>query len=402
MDCHQTREKLSLAADKELPDRELRQVTRHIAECAECRREFDEQGALDMLLKNHFSHEPSEGYFDALWPAVSERLDDDAGGDSAPPPGGGSKEDEVVFKSSPAMQFLNIPERRPPAAPAGTSTATAPEVQASPWRWPVALMVSTVIVVAGYLAYVKLMPARTEVAPAVALGTEPVPPSEPIVEPGAASQPATQVAALTPTGDEGLPGASPDENGEEKADETHGKREGAAARARARRRAHHGRGKAKGKDKEPAPTAAEDKPKGAEAKKEPRKTAAPGKKTALDSLLDDAIGGGGDVATKKKPAAAAPTPASDLPEQLNMNQIRNAMNKVKGRVQACYDQFQVEGMANVGFTILGNGGIKDVSIRGKFRGTDTGACVVKAVNQATFPKFSGKPISIKSYPFLLQ
>jgi hypothetical protein len=400
MDCQQTREKLSVAADKELPDRELRQVTRHLAECAECRREFDEQGALDMLLKSHFSHEPPEGYFDALWPSVSERLDGEAGGDSAPPPGGGSKEDEVVFKSSPAMQFLNIPERRPPASTAETRTATAPEVQASPWRWPVALMVSTVIVVAGYLAYVKLMPAKTEVVPAVALETEPAPPVEPIAEPGAASQPATQVAALTPTGDGGLPGASPDENGE--VDDTPGKREGAAARARARRRAHHGRGRAKGKDKAPEPKAAEDKPKAAEAKKEPKKPAAPGKKTALDSLLDDAIGSGGDVATKKKATAAAPTPASDLPEQLNMNQIRNAMNKVKGRVQACYDQYQVEGMANVGFTILGSGGIKDVSIRGKFRGTDTGACVVKAVQQATFPKFSGKPISIKSYPFLLQ
>jgi len=347
-----------------------------------------------MLLKNHFSHEPPEGYFDSLWLTVSERAEESAaGGDGVRPGGGPPRDDELVFKSTPAMDFLNIPERRPPPVESRpVSEATEPPAPVSPWRWPVALMVTAAIVVVGYLAYKKMTPPPTTVAavaPAEPAETEPA--METPTSPATADA-GMQVAALTPSGDGG-PAALGEGN-----DTAAEPSEPRHARARRHKRGHRHHGAKKGPEeaKPAAPAPAPAKP----AAKEPPKPAS-GKKNALDNLLDDAIGADGAPKVAKK--AEAPKPAaSDLPEQLNMNQIRNAMNRVKARVQACYDQFQVEGMANVGFSILGSGKISDVSIRGKFRGTDTGDCVVKAVKQASFPKFSGKPMTIKNYPFLLQ
>lgn len=387
MNCAETRQKLSMAADRELPKDELRQVDQHLEGCASCRRQLENHGALDMLLKSHFSHEPPEGYFEqTLWPAVTERMEQDC------VPGGGNDQ-ELVFKSTPAMEYLNIPERREPRRESASAAVAPPEAQGSPWRWPVALMVSTAIVVVGYLAFKKMQPPPPPVvaaAPTLAF-------SEPSTE-----EPATapldagmQVAALSPTGDGGSAGNLPltVENGSDKAAPEHRGRHHARRRHR-----DHARGKEADKPKEPA----QDRPAPATAKKKEEPRRAPsGKKTALDNLLDDAIGGD-DPTAKKKAAAAPKQPTSDLPEQLNMNQIRDAMNRVKARVQACYDQFQVEGMANVGFAIKGDGNIADVTIRGKFRGTDTGDCVVKAVRGARFAKFAGKPMTIKNYPFLLQ
>ena len=99
------------------------------------------------------------------------------------------------------------------------------------------------------------------------------------------------------------------------------------------------------------------------------------------------------------PEAKPKTPS--LPEQLSMNQIRASMNRIKGLVQSCYDHYQVEGRANVKLIINNDGTPANLAIRGKFFGTDTGACVLKAAKKVRFPKFSGKPMTIK-YPFLLQ
>lgn len=395
MSCEETRQKLSMAADRELSDDELRLVQRHVARCPACEAQLKEHGALNMLLKNNFSFEPPEGYIDDLWPAVAERAEQGAG---AAQGAGGGGDDELVFKSSPAMDFLNIPERRPPPRVErveSSEVTAAPEPQGSPWRWPVALIVSTAIVVVGYLAYKKISPPPAQVAAVTAQGTEPEPaaPSEPLTAPVVDA--GMQVAALA-AGDGGA--ASTDEPGGTEDTASAGGTSASAARHHRRSRRHRRKHKTRAGDK-PEPVAAPPAPAPA-AKKGP---APPAKKggTALDNLLDDAIGGKQPADAPKKKAEAA-APKSDLPDQLNMNQIREAMNKVKGRVAACYDQFQVEGMANVGFTIKGSGKIGGVSIRGKFRGTDTGDCVVKAVKRARFPKFSGKPMTIKNYPFLLQ
>ena len=348
-----------------------------------------------MLLKTPFFAEPTESTFDSFWPSVAERIDGAPPGEAKPGNGGGtaSEDGEIVFKSSAAMQVLNIPER--PAPPVASKPgALPPEPASSPWRWPVALMFSTAILVAGFIAYKKLVepPPSQQVALATPGGEARLSPVEsPSSAP--ASQPvAVAMAAVTEAGapaatDGGAPSMSAED-----------KRPRVAVSAK--RRAKAGKGGKAAVD-EPPPEAK------AEKKAEPAvaKPAARGKgKDDLDNLIDTAIGSEGKAAAKAKKSAASPAPApgSNLPEQLTMNEISTGMGKIKGLVQACYDQYQVEGMAKVNFTIGGDGTVKDVAIKGKFFGTDTGTCVAGAVKKARFPKFSGKKMTIAGYPFQLQ
>jgi hypothetical protein len=130
----------------------------------------------------------------------------------------------------------------------------------------------------------------------------------------------------------------------------------------------------------------------------PAKPAAKKKPESIDSLIDNALGG----QPAAKPKAAAAAPVSNAPKSLTMNQIRGGMKKIKPSVQACYDKYQVEGKATVKMTIAPDGRVSSAKIKGKFFGSDTGACVVRAAKKARFPKFSGPPMAGISYPFMLQ
>ncbi|MCA9670114.1 MAG: AgmX/PglI C-terminal domain-containing protein, partial [Myxococcales bacterium] len=170
----------------------------------------------------------------------------------------------------------------------------------------------------------------------------------------------------------------------------------AMRRARVRKR----RAKAKATHGKSAPVAKASPPPKATAGAAARSAKPGGKKDSLNALIDGALGGKAPAAPKKAASkAAAPDPS--LPSQLNMNQIRTVMRKIRGRVQGCYDKFQIEGRATARVQIAPSGRVKSVVIKGKFFGTDTGNCVAKAVRGARFPKFSGKMMTIK-YPFLLQ
>jgi hypothetical protein len=381
-------------ADSALRDEELQAVRSHLADCPACRRELDEQGALDMLLKSPFLVEPSESTFDSLWPSVAERIDGAPPGEEKPSNGGGSPQDgEIVFKSSSAMQLLNIPER--PAPVVSKPGAPPPEPVGSPWRWPVALIFSTAILVAGFIGYKKLVePPPSGQATALApggeskLGPADQPASSPSTQPVAVAM-ATVTEAGAPSAADG--GVAPTATGDDRP----------RVAVSAKRRAKVGKGGKAAVDDQPE-AKPEKKAEPVEAKAAPR---AKGKgKDDLDNLIDTAIGSEGKAAAKAKKASPspAPTPGSNLPEQLTMNEISTGMGKIKGLVQACYDQYQVEGMAKVNFTIGGDGTVKEATIKGKFFGTDTGTCVGSAVKKARFPKFSGKPMTIAGYPFQLQ
>ena len=379
-----------------------------------------------MLLKDCYSIEPPNERMEAFWASVSERLDESP--EAAPTPGGGSMgtDEAIVFESTAAMQILDIPEPPPePVAPVADAAESegavaAPPPVGSPWRWPVALIFSTAIVVVGILAYKKMNPPQQPTYMASAAGGEergrPLPgaPGHPGEAPG--EQPAAAPAPGEPPADEAKgdeaksddeaaptdeakaePGAEPKaEPGAEPTAEP-GKEDG-KPRARAVKRKRRAR---KGPAKEPAAA------RPATAAKPARKPAAkPKKKPAgddLDSLIDGVIGKEKAAAKKRKAAKvkAAPLATAGLPEKLSEGQIRNGMKKIMGRVQACYDKYQVEGNARVKLSIAPTGKPAGVSIKGKFFGTDTGSCVVKAVKKARFPKFSGKPMTIR-YPFLLQ
>ena len=387
-----------------------------------------------MLLKDCYSMEPPTERMDTFWSEISERMEESPAAE--PTPGGGgaraSKEGEIVFESSAAMQILNIPE--PPPEPVASTAeaaeskgAVAPAPAASPWRWPVALIFSTAIVVVGILAYKKMNPPQQPTYMASAAGGQergsphPGDPGDP-GQPGQPGQPGAPSAIPAPgeppadeaardetkTGTETAPGeeaktAPGDEANAEPGAET--KAEPAKhddGKPRARTKARGRRHARKAGVKAPARPAAEPAPVKA-ARRAP--TRSKKKKPAgddLDSLIDGVIGKQANTPKKKKPARAAASPlAPGLPEKLGEGQIRTSMKKIMGRVQACYDKYQVEGNARVKLTITPAGKPSKVSIKGKFFGTDTGSCVVKAVKKARFPRFSGKPMTIR-YPFLLQ
>jgi len=86
-----------------------------------------------MLLKNRFAMEAPESFLSSFWPTLAEKLDGAPPGEDKPSNGGGSaaRGGELVFKTSPAMQMLSIPETRPAAAQATPVVQAAPT---HPWR----------------------------------------------------------------------------------------------------------------------------------------------------------------------------------------------------------------------------------------------------------------------------
>lgn len=393
-----------------------------------------EQGALDMLLKSHYEPVPPDGYFDAFLASVEERIEGEGldGAAKAESAGGAPKkspkkepaaddDDGVIFKSSPALEALRIPEPKRTSRTTGTlstvSAADLPPVSAPPppsgaYRWPVAFVLAAAIGVGGFLVYKKTAePPMTQrpMPPTLSAAGPQAAPTDPTAAKTTAGADATVVAMANKT-DGGQPGsagtssdpgkadpakADPNKADPSKADPSKADTKSTKGAKVARRRRHKAvrvakadtspkapKKAVKGKAKKPVATAG---------------TPAPKKNDTLDSLLDTALGKSGQAASAKpKKAEAKP----EAPKSLTMNQIRASMKRINSRVGACYDKYQVEGTARVKLTITNGGKPKDIAIKGKFFGTDTGACVKKAVQAARFPKSSGKEPTI-TYPFRL-
>ncbi len=344
-----------------------------------------------MLLKSHFTFKPSDQYLDSFWPAVSERLDSGVEQDS-PPNGGGIQsqdEGEIVFKSNSAMKILAIPERQEPEPAPEPSAAPPPD--SHPWRWPLAFVLATVCVTGAFIYHKKTTPPPVQDALAThgTMGT--IAATQEIRQDAAIK---VAMATLMEAGTQGAAhdaGASP--STPQKA-ASHSK----ARRSKSRSSGKSASAKAKADTPDKATTASAQSPKPASKRAAPAGNRKPDE---LDNLINSALGG---EKPESKTSADTPIPAAspDLPAQLTMNQIQQAMRKITGHVQSCYDKYQMEGLAKVTYTILPTGTLTGAAIKGKFFGTDTGACVVKAVKKAKFPKFSGKPMKIPNYPFRLQ
>lgn len=347
------------------------------------KRDKSENGALEMLLKSHYEPMPPEGYFETLWPSVEDKMKAEDGAGSADKGRDESDEGgEIFFRSSPALEALKIPDRpsrrRTTGALPVIDDSPAPQGRGS-YGWPAAFVMASAIAVGGFLIYKKMSPPGPP-----ARGPEPTLSAQPrpvAAAPVAPSADATLVAAATSV-DAGSPGAGGDEP---RADEKKAPTKGTARRPRRK-------------------TAAKTRP-GAEPPKpvaRVAKTPAGKKKKggdALDSLIDNAIGKEAQIKTKPKAAAAAPAKPVGKTE-LTKTDIRAGMKKVNSQVQTCYDKYQIEGTAWVKLTITPLGMPTGIRIKGKFLGTDTGNCVIKAVKRARFAKFSGKPKTV-NYPFRL-
>jgi hypothetical protein len=80
--------------------------------------------------------------------------------------------------------------------------------------------------------------------------------------------------------------------------------------------------------------------------------------------------------------------------------IATAISRIKPTVAACSEQDSAEGLANLRVTIANSGKVSNVQVTGKFAGTPTGDCVVRAVRGAPFPRFKGGPVTL-NYSFTL-
>jgi hypothetical protein len=439
MSCQGIRQKLSTYRDQELSGEELQQVSDHLSGCPACQHEVEADGALDMLLKNCYTPKPPTGYMETFWPTLAESLEEggasagaNGGGQASPdlPPGGGP----IVFRSSSAMQILKIPE--PPKEPqpvVSAGPAAAPQQEQAKASGASALLVGIVCLAvglgAGYFVF-KGQPQRAPDQPTVLAQapTEPegqqAQPTEPLDEP--AGEGAEEATAAGTEGEPAAAGAAAEGAGTETADtegqpgEGEGTAEPAASAGDTAARDKHRGGKGKRRHhrsrraakpaagaQHAATAAAPAKP--ARPAARPAAPAKPAKKKSggggdlLDSLIDDAIGKQEAPAKAKDEPAKPKKPAVDptIPKQLNMNQIRRSMNRIKGLVVSCYDKYQVEGRANTKLVINNDGTVKSAEVKGAFFGTDTGACVVKAVKRAKFPRFRDKSMTIR-YPFILQ
>jgi hypothetical protein len=87
--------------------------------------------------------------------------------------------------------------------------------------------------------------------------------------------------------------------------------------------------------------------------------------------------------------------------KLGIPDLRDGMEALREPVHDCYEQYKVEGHAQVTLRIEADGSVSSVTLGEKFRGTPSGACVRKVVLGAHFRAFKQGPIEIQ-YPLLLR
>ena len=243
-----------------------------------------------------------------------------------------------------------------------------------PPKWIYAVIVAMIglVGVVGYLAFKVIMPKPAPVivvqAPPAPAPAEPAKPAVAAKEPGAPAIPDDKLPPREP-GD----GTGTTASGKDAKDS---KDKGARKSSRS-------------KDKEKKAVASDDK-KGAE--KAPEKQIAEPPKPApgsIDALLAGATKSGGERGGRPKVSDDDKKGGGESAGPLARGAVVSGMNALKPKVQECYNQFKVPGMATFNFVIGKNGKVSSSTVTGKFAGTPTGACVEKAIKTATFPPSDG-------------
>lgn len=116
---------------------------------------------------------------------------------------------------------------------------------------------------------------------------------------------------------------------------------------------------------------------------------------SMEDLLAAASGGA------QKPTEGGDTgPAKPEKTGLDGKDIRSGMGAVAKQAQACFDQHGVAGHVKIKATVDPSGKVTKADATGEFAGTPTGSCVASAAKSASFPEWSGAPMTI-SYGFTL-
>ena len=281
----------------------------------------------------------------------------------------------------------------------GSFSAAAPVLlpmpsQSGPPKWIYAVIGAMVLLVfgIGLMAY-KILTTKP-VTVEVPIAAPPLAPVAIAPRPVAPAVPGTPVAPAIP--DDKLP---PREGDAPKA---------AVAEAGLKHeRAAGGKkfGKAGGKDRDKKGGASEPGGKSAAAvaapAPEPEKKAKPG---SLDDLLEGALSGKQKTRSRASsdddaPKRSSPSASAEPAGPLSKTAVVSGMNSIKPKINECYAQFKVAGMAMVNVVIAKSGKVTGATVSGKFTGTPTGACVEKAVKSASFPPSEGLTTP---YPFQLK
>jgi hypothetical protein len=101
-----------------------------------------------------------------------------------------------------------------------------------------------------------------------------------------------------------------------------------------------------------------------------------------------------DAADRKQPPPGIPT-------DLTKNDISVAMKAIRPQVFACFEKFKTPGLAQFEFVVAGNGTVHSVRLTGAFYGTPTGECLIRAGQNAHFPRFAQERQQFV-YPFFLR
>ncbi|HVZ86981.1 MAG TPA: hypothetical protein VHG72_08425, partial [Polyangia bacterium] len=264
-----------------------------------------------------------------------------------------------------------------PAAPVLLQTASS-----GPPKWIYPLIGLMVVLVGGiaFMAY-KVLSAK----PPVLVETVQAPPPAPEA-PKAAATPEAKPSTIA---DDKLP---PREGTPEAAKAE----KGATAEKGGEHEHHHGHREAKeskrggSDDKKAAATAV------AAVEPQEKKPA----KGSLDDLIDGAVSSRRGGSGRPRVSDDDPSRKADVPVgPLSKSAVVAGMNSVKPKIQACYNEYKVQGMAMVNVVIGRSGKVTSATVGGKFAGTPTGSCVEKAVKSAGFPPSEGLTTP---YPFQLR
>jgi hypothetical protein len=164
---------------------------------------------------------------------------------------------------------------------------------------------------------------------------------------------------------------------------------------------------------EPKPARTDDKPGKTDPKGDPKTAGKPDPKTegdgkpggaaagkpsgekSIEDLLNDATGTGG------KPKDDPATPTGPTKSGLEPKEIKAGMSAVAGAAQGCYGKHGEAGHVKIKAVVAPSGSVTKADATGEFAGTPTGACVAAAVKGASFPSWTGAPMTV-TYSFTLQ
>ncbi|MBL8626904.1 MAG: hypothetical protein JNK64_36790 [Myxococcales bacterium] len=127
---------------------------------------------------------------------------------------------------------------------------------------------------------------------------------------------------------------------------------------------------------------------------------APTGEKSIEDLLNDASGGSSKPKDSGGGGGAA-EPTGPVKTALEPKEIKAGMSAVAGAAQACYGSHGVAGHVKVKAVVAPSGSVTKVDATGEFAGTPTGSCVAAAVKGASFPSWTGAPMTV-TYSFTLQ